>query len=166
MDEPETEPDIRPARPDDTPRIHRLIAGVYAEYGMTLVLEDAAERHLLDPGGYFRASGGEFWVAMEGEDRLLGTVALLLHPEGGELKSLYVHRSARRRGLGRFLVRRVIDAAREAGRRRFFLWSDTRFVQAHALYRSLGLVEFGVRDIEDSNASREIGFERDLFALQ
>jgi putative acetyltransferase len=40
-----------------------------------------------------------------------------------------------------------------------FLWSDTRFTDAHRLYRSLGFRDCGYRELNDSNNSKEYGFE-------
>jgi len=152
---------LRPASPADTRGILELIGGIYAEYG--LVLRAALEEpNLLDGGAYFRAHGGEFWVLEHG-GRIAATVALKrLDAETAELKTLYVHAGLRGRGLGRRLVAHVIDAARAAGCRRLVLWSDTRFAAAHRLYEALGFARGGVRDLHDSNDSREYEFTRVL----
>lgn len=147
---------IRPTLPGDVPQILALIGGIYAEYGCTLDAENE-ERHLLEPGPYFRAEGGEFWVVEEG-GKVRATVAVKLHPGSAELKSLYVHPEVRRRGWGRKLVGLVIEHARRNGRKELILWSDTRFLDAHRLYRSLGFRRGGERDLKDSNNSREYGF--------
>jgi putative acetyltransferase len=56
-----------------------------------------------------------------------------------------------------------MDYARRAGVRRMLLWSDTRFVEAHRLYRSMGFRQLDEpRDLHDSNNSVEYGFEREL----
>lgn len=151
---------VRPARPEDTPAIHALIARVFADYDYILdvVQEDA---HLRDPGPYFRSSGGEFWV-VEQDGRIIATCAVHLHPEAGELKSLYVAHEHRRRGWGRRLTQMTIEHARRAGRPRMFLWSDTRFVEAHRLYESLGFVRSGLREIRSTNSFSEYRYEREL----
>ena len=148
---------LRPVIKEDVPSILRLIDGVYAEYGCKLDAE-GEEPHLLDPGAYFRAAGGEFWVVEEG-DVIGATVAVMLHPDTSELKSLYVHSSLRRQGWGRRLTELAVEHARRHGRTNMFLWSDTRFVEAHRLYRRLGFQECGYRELHDSNDSKEYGFE-------
>lgn len=148
---------LRPTVPEDVPGILALIGEVYTEYGCVLNAEKE-ERHLLEPGPYFRSHGGEFWVVEE-SGRIRATVALTLDGDAGELKSLYVHSSLRRQGWGRKLTMLAIDYARAGGKQKMILWSDTRFLDAHRLYRSLGFRETGMRDLHDSNNSVEYGFE-------
>ncbi|HEY0406111.1 MAG TPA: GNAT family N-acetyltransferase [Pyrinomonadaceae bacterium] len=148
---------LRPVKEADVPSILSLIDEVYAEYGCRLDAEHE-EPHLLDPVGHFRVGGGEFWVVVE-DCAVRATVAVMLHAEASELKSLYVHASLRRHGWGRRLTELAIAHAREHGRRAMFLWSDTRFEAAHRLYRRLGFRECGYRELNDSNNSKEYGFE-------
>ena len=151
---------LRVVRQEDVPSILLLIDGVYAEYGCKLDAENE-DRHLLEPGAYFRADGGEFWVVEE-DGTIRATVAVQLHKDASELKSLYVHSSLRRQGWGRRLTNLAIEHARQHKRQRMFLWSDTRFADAHRLYRSLGFKECGYRELNDSNNSKEYGFEMSL----
>lgn len=143
-----------------------LIGRCYQEYGFTLNLDDECEQHLRDPRAYFLAHGGDFWVLCDEAGTVVGTAALYLHadrrPPVAELKSMYVDSSQRRRGWGRRLTMMVMDAARAAGCREMELWSDTRFTAAHAMYESLGFERFGLREIVDSNNSKEFGFRRAL----
>lgn len=148
---------LRPTVPEDVPGILALIGEVYAEYDCVLNAEKE-ERHLLEPGTYFRAHGGEFWVVEEG-GRIRATVAVTLDEDAGELKSLYVHPSLRRQGWGRKLTTLAIDYARANGKRKMILWSDTRFLDAHRLYRKMGFRETGIRELHDSNNTVEYGFE-------
>lgn len=151
---------LRPTVPEDVPGILKLIAEVYAEYSCVLDAENE-ERHLLEPGTYFRSHGGEFWV-VEDDGSICATAGVLLHEDAGELKSLYVHTSLRRQGWGRRLTNLAIDYARQKGKSKMILWSDTRFTDAHRLYRSMGFHEIGVRELHDSNNSVEYGFEMSL----
>lgn len=148
---------LRPTIPEDVPGILALIGEVYTEYGCVLNAEKE-ERHLLEPGPYFRSHGGEFWVVEE-SGRIRATVAVTLDGDAGELKSLYVHSSLRRQGWGRKLTALAIYYARAGGKQKMILWSDTRFLDAHRLYRSLGFRETSMRDLHDSNNSVEYGFE-------
>ena len=151
---------LRPTIPADVASILSLIAGIYQEYDCLLDAEHE-DRHLLAPGPYFRATGGEFWV-VELEGTILATVAVALHDDGGELKALYVHPTLRRHGWGRKLTQLAIEHARASGAARMFLWSDTRFLDAHRLYQNMGFEKFGERDLYDSNNTREFGFEMSL----
>jgi putative acetyltransferase len=152
---------LRPTIPEDVPGILALIGEVYSEYDCVLDAE-TDERHLLEPGPYFRARGGEFWV-VEKNGGIRATVAVMLHEDdASELKSLYVHASLRRQGWGRRLTELAIDYARANGSQKMILWSDTRFLDAHRLYRSMGFREMGLRELHDSNNSVEYGFELSL----
>lgn len=127
-----------------------------------LNLDDECEGHIRDPGAYFRAGGGEYWVMTDEAGTVRATVALAIDrsrtPPGAELKSLYVDPAWRRRGIARALSGLVIDGARGTGAAELVLWSDTRFAPAHALYESMGFVRVGRRDLNDSNGSAEWGY--------
>ena len=151
---------LRPTIPEDVPGILSLIAGVYKEYDCVLDAE-GEERHLLEPGPYFRSHGGEFWVVEE-DGHIRATAAVLLHEDEGELKSLYVHPSLRKQGWGKRLTELAINYARKHEKSKMILWSDTRFEDAHRLYRNLGFQQTGVRELRDSNNTVEYGFEMQL----
>jgi N-acetylglutamate synthase-like GNAT family acetyltransferase len=150
----------RPATSEDTDGIINLVAEVYSEYDCVLYAEEE-EPYLLRAGDYFRQTGGEFWV-VEDAERIKATVAVRLTDDSSELKTLYVHPSLRRQGWGKRLVELAMEHARRAGRRHMFLWSDTRFLDAHRLYRKMEFAECGIREINDSNNSVEYGFEKQL----
>lgn len=153
-------PGIRPATPEDTPRIHALIAEIFADYGYVLDAENE-DKHLALPGPYFRANGGEFWV-VEHDGAIIACVAVYLHEDAGELKSLYVRQDQRRQGWGRRLTELAMDHARNAGRTRMVLWSDVLFAPAHRLYESLGFQRTGVRHIKCTNTFSEYSYELGL----
>lgn len=153
---------LRPINPPDVPAVQKLIDAVYREYDTRL---DALgeDTYLIAPGPYFRIRGGDFWV-VEKDGDILATIAVKLRPDdAAELKTLYVHPSLRRQGWGEKLSEMVVDYARARGRRRVILWSDTRFTDAHRLYERLGFTRTGeVRDLQDSNNSREFAFVREI----
>lgn len=154
--------DLRPVEPHDTQALQSLIGGIYAEYDVVLDLEDV-DHHLVAPGPWFRRPGGECWVLDEPAQPVVACVAVkLLDCHVAELKSLYVHPRLRRRGLASGLTAHVEAYALNAGRRRVELWSDTRFGNAHLLYRHLGYTQEGERDLGDWQNTREYGFFKDL----
>lgn len=151
---------LRPVADADTAGVHALIGAIFAEYGYTLDVEHE-DPHLRDPGPHFRATGGEFWVLDHG-GRVLGCCGALLHADAGELKAMYVAHEIRRQGWGRALCRVVFDHVRAADLRRVFLWSDTRFEDAHRLYERVGFVRTGRRDMAVTNVFSEYRYERSL----
>jgi putative acetyltransferase len=151
---------IRPFQDADAESVRSLIADVYAEYGCSFV--DEEETHLADPSTFFRARGGDFWVA-EDDCGVAGSVAVWFAEEAeAELKSLYVRRDRRGSGLGERLVHLALDHSRQAGKRSVRLWTDTRFERAHRLYDRLGFERFGERELGDFNQSREYGMRLSL----
>jgi len=156
-------PFVRLAVPADATAIQQLVNGIFGEYGLAIAV-DGVDEHLAGPAAYFHARSGEFWV-VEVSRQILATVGALPHDNKAvELKALYVHPSIRRQGWGRRLTTLVMDYARAMGKKRVILWSDTRFTDAHRLYRGLGFRAFGQRDLLDIYNSTEYGFECELTA--
>jgi putative acetyltransferase len=100
--------------------------------------------------GLVRRSGITFWAAWEdgaGPDGLLlgigGLRALSL--DHGEVKSMHVVETMRRRGVGAAMLRHIIGVARGRGYARLSLETGSReaFAPARALYRSHGFVDCG-----------------------
>lgn len=152
---------IRPATKDDVSRIVKLIGDIWAEYDCVLDTEKE-EQYLLDPDGYFHARNGEFWV-VEQESEIAATVAVMTNDKNtAELKSLYVHKEFRQKGLGEKLTNLAIDFCRGKGAKIIILWSDTRFIKAHRLYERLGFEPFDKRELDDLNNSIEYGFSLEL----
>lgn len=150
----------RPITPEDTPGVHALIQRIFDDYDYVLDVENE-DPHLKEPGPYFRAGGGQFWV-IEHAGEIIATCAVFLREDAGELKSLYVDHRQRRQGLARMLTRKVIEHVRATGRRCVMLWSDTRFVEAHKLYESLGFTRGGQREIHATNDFAEYRYDLPL----
>ena len=133
---------IRPL-PDDPNVIHTLSRWHVAEWAHLFDGWDAAVcarelRECVDNAG--GASLPKTWV-VEDDDGLQGSVSLIEHDadalrdiEGPWLASLYVREASRGRGIGRALVRKVMQHARETGLEQLHL-----FTPHHAdFYSALG----------------------------
>jgi putative acetyltransferase len=103
------------------------------------VVEPIDRAVLSDPETHVLAGGGRLLFAVDGNDRALGTVALL-HEGGGvyELTKMAVAPEARGRGIGRLLMAGALDAWRRLGGRELFLESSSKLRPALALYESIG----------------------------
>ncbi len=126
---------IVPFRDEYAPAFDRLNRDWLSRY---FTVEPQDEEYLADPRGKILARGGEIYFALLGES-VIGTCAAM--PEGAdsfELMKLGVSPEAQGRGVGRALVTRVIEFARERGARRIVLWSASRLAPAVRLYASLG----------------------------
>ena len=138
------------AGPEDYDRIAELTVGVYVDGGLA---SPAYAPELADVP--HRAERAELLVARDGEGRIVGSVALVLTGDFGNVTSsddeaafrmLVVDPAAQGRGIGELLVRTCLDRARAAGKRRMVLSTDPRMTAAHRLYRRLGFTRLPERD--------------------
>jgi GNAT superfamily N-acetyltransferase len=95
------------------------------------------------PGGEYAPPAGTLLVAVDrATGEAIGCIAVRpiprWAPDSAELRRMYVAPSARRRGVGRALVRTAEGFARDAGYRRLRLVSLTHMEEAHRLYESEG----------------------------
>ncbi len=118
-----------------------------AELVRTHLLSSRAETapgsaHALDLDG-LQSADISFWTIWDG-DMLLGMGALKRLSAGhGEVKSMHTVQSARRRGVGSAMLRRIIATARASRMSRLSLETGSwdYFQPARALYKSHGFVE-------------------------
>ncbi len=141
---------VQPARPEDFPSIAELTVRVYVEGDLAPPEYLPA---LADVEG--RAAHAELLVARDPGGRVLGSVALVLDGEFGEVleapdeagfRMLVVDPAVRSRGVGESLVRACLDRARAAGKRRAVISTDPRMTAAHRLYERLGFTRLPERD--------------------
>ena len=138
------------AVPADYARIAELTVGVYQ--GEDLVSPDYVPQ-LADVAG--RAERADLLVARDAGGRIVGSVALVLAGDFGEVtrspdeaafRMLAVDADARGQGVGEALVRTCLDRARAAGRARMVLSTGERMTAAHRLYERLGFQRLPERD--------------------
>ena len=138
------------ARLDDFPRIAELTHEVYVggglaspEYGV----------QLRDVAG--RSDRAELLVVRDDDDRVVGSVALVLSGDFGEItesddeaafRMLVVDPAVQGRGIGELLVSACLDRAHAAGKRRMVLSTDRRMAAAQRLYERLGFTRLPERD--------------------
>lgn len=141
---------IHPAGPDAFDQIADLTVRVYVEGG--LASPDYA-RELADVPG--RAKRSELLVARDDDGRVVGSVALVLAGDFGNVtvsddeaafRMLVVDPAAQGRGIGELLVAACLERARAAGKGRMVLSTDTRMEAAQRLYRRLGFTRLPERD--------------------
>ena len=138
------------AGPDDFVAIADLTVGVYLGEGLA---SEAYATQLADVAG--RAGRSELLVVRDAAGRVVGSVALVLEGDFGEItesddeasfRMLVVDPTVRGRGVGELLVRTCLDRARTADKRRMVLSTDPRMAPAHRLYERLGFRRLPERD--------------------
>jgi RimJ/RimL family protein N-acetyltransferase len=155
----------RPVVESDADGLIALVGAAYAEHPGCVLDLPGVDADLLRPAAAVGDRGGRWWVVEADGAGIVATIGAGPLDEQGdvELKRLYVAAPHRRRGIAADLVARVEAHAADLSARRVVLWSDTRFADAHRLYRRLGYVDTGRRrDLHDPSKTTEINFVRPL----
>jgi putative acetyltransferase len=157
-------PRLRPALDTDGDGLVALVGGCFAEYDGCVLDTEHEMPHLLRVASHFAAAGGRAWVA-EADGVVVASVGCRPAPgrAGLELQMLYVAAPWRRRGIGAGFVGLVEAEARRRAVTLVELWSDTRFTDAHRLYRSLGYEQLPeTRELHDLSDTVEFHFVKKL----
>jgi GNAT superfamily N-acetyltransferase len=133
MDQP-NELTIRFFQPEDQAAVKALILdGLGERWG---AIDPSKNPDLDDIAASY--AGGFFRIA-EMNGRIVGTGALILHPEGvAEIRRMSVRRELRRRGLGGAILGRLIEDARTSGNRTVILETTSTWTDAVAFYQRRG----------------------------
>ena len=157
-------PIVRKAEETDSEAVIALVRECWSQYPGVVFDLDAELPELKNFARYYRGLEGEAWVAkLDGE--IAGCAAITPEDQPGVwmLQKLYVLPSARRHGIATALVREAEMAARAADAVRMVLWSDTRFVESHAFYASLGYEKIPLtRELNDLSNTVEFRFRKSL----
>jgi ribosomal protein S18 acetylase RimI-like enzyme len=117
-----------------------ILQGLGAHFGF---IDETLNPDLNDIMANYVNVGHSFLVAYSGSN-LVGTGALITEAEGvGRIVRVSTHRDYRRRGIGRAIVTRLLNQARERGYRRVLVSTNTDWYDAIGLYQRLGFVEYG-----------------------
>ena len=127
--------------PADNVEIARVIRGALEEFGVNqpgTVYTDPSTDHLFE---LFRQEKSIYWIA-EDNAQIIGGCGVFPTeglPEGyGELVKLYLHRDARGQGIGKELMLKSIQSAKEMGYTHLYLESLPELNQAVELYKKVG----------------------------
>jgi GNAT superfamily N-acetyltransferase len=161
---PDRLPTVRTAVDTDADDLVTLVGSCFSEYEGCVLETEHEMPHLLRVASHFAAADGRAWVA-EADGSVVGSVACRPARSGVglELQMLYVMAPWRRLGLGSHFVGLVENETKGRGQSSLELWTDTRFLDAHRLYRSLGFEQLpDVRELHDLSATREYLFRKSL----
>ncbi len=107
------------------------------EYGIEFDVEAMVHSDLSDPHKFYPPDGRFYLVCFGGQ--IAGVGCLKKLKDGvGEVQRMYVPEEFRGKGIGRAIVKRLVEDARAIGYRKLKLESLAFLDAAHSLYRSLG----------------------------
>ncbi|WMJ80223.1 GNAT family N-acetyltransferase [Clostridium sp. MB40-C1] len=118
------------------------------EYGVGISIEDQTD--LLDINRNYIECGGCFWVALNEEGKVVGSIGVQIKTkEIAVLKKLFVYKEYRGKeiGIGQKLYDLVIDFAKSKNISTIFLDSPDKTKRAHNFYRKSGFVEIGKEEL-------------------
>jgi RimJ/RimL family protein N-acetyltransferase len=152
--------EMRPARSSDIAALTEIIRGVFVEYEWIFVtayeLPDFVNFDSFYGTNESDRNPRLFAIEARSTGRLVGCIALKYNEEGPYLSRVYLNKSDRGKGLGKWMVEQVMDIAQNEGFESIHLWTDTRFEAAHHLYRKLGFKGGNaLRSLHDVNNSFE-----------
>lgn len=103
-------------------------------------LEESDIYTLNNVESYIIDKGGQVFLAIDQDERVLGCCALIIHPENNnsELAKMAVSPQAQGLGVGRKLGEALIGYAKENDIKHIFLEGNTRMEASIALYYKLG----------------------------
>ena len=129
---------IRAATNDDCRAIQSLVYCVLAEYDLAPD-PDGTDRDITDIDPNYADRGGVFEVLVDSNDEIVGTIGLYpLDKETIELRKMYFASSIRGLGLGRKLLERTLENAKNMGYLRVYLETARVLKQAVHLYEAFG----------------------------
>lgn len=159
---------IRPARTEELAAVGELTLDAYVADGL-LPRDDPYAAELRAAGE--RAAEADLLVAVDPEQRLLGTVTYALagsrwaeisRADEAEFRMLAVSPAARGAGVGSALARWCVDRARESGCLAVALSSLPDMRTAHRIYDRMGFVRAPERDWSPAESVSLIAYVLDL----
>ena len=135
-------PKLRPANNADRESITRLVFDVLKEYDLK---PDPAttDADLKDIESSYFERGGTFLVLEANNDSIIGAYGLYpMEKQTCELRKMYLHKTYRGQGLGKFLMEDALSRAKQLGFKKMVLETASVLKEAIALYKSYGFVEY------------------------
>ena len=133
---------IRAATNLDGERLRELVFNTLREHGLKPDPQ-TTDADLNDIDKSYHGRGGVFELVEDGAGNLLGTVGLYrLDDETCELRKMYFVPELRGRGMGRYLLERMVNRARELGYKRMRLETASVLERAIRLYTHFGFKPF------------------------
>jgi putative acetyltransferase len=136
---------IRSANNADRERIEQLVFGILESYGLALDC-DGTDKDLSDIEANYLSRGGIFEVLENDDGQIVGTIGLYpLNETTIELRKMYFDPSIRGRGLGKQLLAKMIEKAKNLGYLSIYLETASVLKQAVHIYEKAGFKPVDVK---------------------
>ena len=141
---------IRQATNDDIKEIKNIVFNVLKEYGLN-PSEEGKDIDLNDIETNYINKNGFFGIAIDNNtNALVGTFGLFpLNSETCELRKMYLVKSARGMGLGKFILSTAVEIAKERKFKKMVLETISPLREAISLYRHFGFKEITPKEINE-----------------
>jgi len=140
--------EIRRIRPDDNASVARILDEVMAEFGLAGNVVSSSDSEVSAMFEAYSGPESAFFV-IEKHGEILGCGGMGPLPGGQEgiceLRKMYFLAALRGKGMGLFLLRRILGAAREAGYGQCYLETMSKMAAARNLYRKFGFTDLDSR---------------------
>ena len=135
----------------------------HADYGFSAFHEAYCAQIAVDFVLDRKKGRSRAWLAKQA-DQLVGSVLIIERPANqAQLRLLFVDRSVRGLGLGRWLVEESIRYCRSVGFNVVYLWTVEGLNRAISVYESVGFVKVAEKPIDEwGGRNLEIRFDLDL----
>ncbi|OQR97916.1 acetyltransferase [Achlya hypogyna] len=105
---------IRPFVPEDAPGVQSLVITVQHEHGVKITLADQPD--LFDIPGFYRKGAGNFWVAVDDHQNVIGSIAIVDLGNGDvALRKVFLAPNQRGSGIAQELMNTVYAWMRTQG---------------------------------------------------
>lgn len=153
---------IREATNDDSKLVKQVIFTTLMEYGL-IPQEHGKDQCLSDLENNYFMRKGYFLVALDDKGQLVGTIGLYyLNDETVELRKMYILKTHRGNGLGKFMLEEARKIALKLNYKKMVLETISPLVVAIGLYKKFGFIEVIPAIINDRV---DQAFEYDLCRL-
>jgi GNAT superfamily N-acetyltransferase len=97
---------------------------------------------LLDVGGNYISTGNMFWIAVDDNDRVVGSIGTKIISQNEMwLKRLYVKAAMKRQGIGKSLYKKAEEFAIQKGIDTIYTRFSSYYIEAQKFYPSIGFIE-------------------------
>lgn len=118
------------------------------EYGVGISVEEQPD--ILDIQSYYIKDGGNFWVALNDNDEVVGSIGLQKKTnEVAVLKKFFVYKDYRGKelGIGTGLYEALLDFAQKHGFSKVILDTPSKATRSHSFYKKVGFKEIAKEDL-------------------